>query len=273
MSPTPSSKALRDERILGIGGSAVVSRYDGTTVLKGYVVWLDGRERISFESQESPKRSLDREREIYERLGTQPCILGYYGVVALKPDVHSLRLEYASNGDLRSFIRANEPDSISISQRLTWAIDLASGLSYIHSKGVFHCDFSCRNIFVTKDKSVKIGDFGGSKIDKKDPYGAEEPWYELPLRGRLWEKRPYVKRELFALGCGIYEIMAWGKPFEELNEREVEARFAREEFPDITAIFGEGVIRKCWREMFETAEDVKVALQALHTKVALQDHA
>lgn len=98
---------------------------------------------------------------------------------------------------------------------------------------------------------------------QRDPYGAEEPWYELPLRGRLWEERPYVKRELFALGCTIYEIMAWRKPFEELSVREVEDRFAREEFPDITAAFGEDVVRKCWTEMFETAEDVKVALQVL----------
>lgn len=70
MSPTSSSKVLGDERILGIGGYAVISRYDDTTVLKGCVVWLDGRERISFESQELPKYSLDREREVYGRLGT-----------------------------------------------------------------------------------------------------------------------------------------------------------------------------------------------------------
>jgi serine/threonine protein kinase len=265
MSPTPSSKKTWDERILGIGGSAVVSRYDDTSVLKGYVVWLDGRKRITFEAQELPKRSLDREREVYERLGTHSCILGYYGVITLEPETHSLRLEYASNGDLRSFIRSTEPDSISIPQRLTWAIGLASGLSYIHSKGVFHCDFSCRNIFVTRDQSIKIGDFGGAKIDKGDPYGAEEPWYELPLRGRLWDERPYVKRELFALGCAIYEIMTWKKPFADLNAEGVEARFACEEFPDIAAVFGGSVIRECWEESFETADGVKVALQALPT--------
>jgi len=36
----------------------------------------------------------------------------------------------------------------------------------------------------------------------------EEIRYELPLRGRAFGERPYVKRELFALGSAIYEIIA-----------------------------------------------------------------
>jgi hypothetical protein len=96
---------------------------------------------------------------------------------------------------------------------------------------------------------VKIGDFGGAKIDSKDPYDAEEAWYELPLRGRSWEERPYLKRELFALGCAIYEIMAWKKPFVELSSEEVEKRYAREEFPDVSNIFEADVIKKCWKEI------------------------
>jgi serine/threonine protein kinase len=150
-----------------------------------------------------------------------------------------------------------------MSLRLTWVIDLAAGLAYIHSKKVFHCDFSCRNIFLTGENVVKIGDFGGAKLDGKDPYDAEEPWYELPLRGRSWEGRPYIKRELFALGCAIYEIMAWKKPFTELNTEEVARRFAQEEFPDVRNVFCASVIRKCWDEEFERAEDIMLALQTV----------
>ncbi|KAF2674071.1 kinase-like protein [Microthyrium microscopicum] len=250
-----------DPRILGIGGSAIVSIYDENTVLKGYVVWLDGEEHMAFEKQEHSRRALQRERQVYERLGFHPALLGYYGVVDVKEEVHSLRLELAVNGDVRAFIRKNKMKSTR--KRLSWAVGLASGLSHMHSHGIIHCDFSCRNIFITKDFSVKIGDFGGAKLDDQEPLDSEEPCYELPLRGRTWEERPYLKRELFALGCAIYEIMAWTKPFDGLSNEDVEARYSREEFPGLTDVFGESVIRKCWEEEFNSADDVKYALEAL----------
>jgi hypothetical protein len=71
---------------------------------------------------------------------------------------------------------------------------------------VVHCDISCRNIFVFPDLLAKIGDFRASKIDE-EPLDVVEIRYELSLRGRKWENRPFIKRELFALGSVIYEIM------------------------------------------------------------------
>ena len=92
----------------------------------------------------------------------------------------------------------------------------------MHSKSVYYCDLSCRNVFLFENWVVKLGDFGGSKIDDRDPRGAEEVRYELPLRGREWEERGYVERELFALGSALYEITAWKQPFDGLSETEVE---------------------------------------------------
>lgn len=31
----------------------------------------------------------------------------------------------------------------------------------------------------------------------------------------------YMKREIFALGCGIYEVMAWKVPFPEMTEKQI----------------------------------------------------
>lgn len=135
-------------------------------------------------------------------------------------------------------------------------------MAYMHSKGVFYCDFSCRNVFVFDDWVVKIGDFGGSKIDGRNPVGAEEIRYELPLRRRTWEQRDYVAREIFTLGCAVYEIMAWKVPFSGLSDGEVEERYAREEFPDVEGMLAGDAIRRCWKEGFQSAGDVVVALEA-----------
>jgi hypothetical protein len=133
---------------------------------------------------------------------------------------------------------------------------------------VVHCDISCRNILVFPGWSAKIGDFGGSKIDDEEPLDVtEEIRYELPLRGRKWEDRPIIKRELFAFGSALYEIMAWKMPFDKLKDEEVEKNYAEEKFPDITGLPVGDVIRRCWTEKFETAEDVQIALEAFKTNL------
>lgn len=53
---------------------------------------------------------------------------------------------------------------------------MGAGLDYIYSRGVIHCDFSCRNVFLTAQRQIKIGDFGGAKLDDNLPLDAEEPF-------------------------------------------------------------------------------------------------
>ncbi|KAG4430678.1 hypothetical protein IFR05_013830 [Cadophora sp. M221] len=141
------------------------------------------------------------------------------------------------------------------------AIQISGAMAYIHSKNVFHCDLSCRNVFVFEDWLVKIGDFGGSKIDNQEPLGAEEVRFELPLRGRAWQSRDYKKRELFALGCTIYETMARKIPFAEMTEDQAEKNYANEVFPNTDELLVGDIIRACWNEEFETAKDVEEALR------------
>jgi serine/threonine protein kinase len=254
-----------DRRIIGIGSSAFVSLYDETTVLKGYVVVLNGRVTNFMENEEAKKRSLNQEYEVYKRLARHKSILQCIGQVEVEPNVHSLHLELASKGSLRSFIKANVPDDFGLPLRLAWVMDLATGLAYMHSKRVFHCDFSCRNVLLTGRDAVKICDFGAAELDGKESPGLEreESRYSLPLRGRQWGDRPSVKRDLFALGSAIYEIMAWKMPFTELTEEEVEELFECDKFPDTGNVPCTEVIQRCWNEEYEKAEDVVLALQAV----------
>ena len=243
-----------------------MSLYDQkkTTVLKGYIVVLDGRAAYGMENEERRKRSLDLEYQVYERLGSHRNILRCLGWVQVQEHARSLHLEYASKGSLRSFIETNAACPVGMPLRLTWAADLAAGLVHIHSKSVYHCDFSCRNVFLTGDDVVKIGDFGGSGLDGNESEGVEECRYDLPLREREeWEERSYEKRDLFALGSAVYEIIAWNKPFPELADHEVEIRFASDEFPDVRNIACGNIIQKCWEEKYERAEQAMVELQAI----------
>jgi serine/threonine protein kinase len=246
--------------ILGTGSLGIVSVYEPDTrfVLKGYEVWHNGRCEMRFGETEDSRAALAVEDTVYQRLGFHAHILKYDGQALIAKDIYSLKLERAK-GDLRSLILKYTAPAEQI--RLKMAVQISCGMAHIHSKNVFHCDFSCRNIFVFDDWLVKIGDFGGSKIDNQEPLGAEEVRYELPLRGRVWQARDYTKRELFALGCAIYEIMAWKMPFAEMTEAQTEKNYADEVFPDTDGLLVGDIIRACWNEEFETARDVERALR------------
>ena len=141
------------------------------------------------------------------------------------------------------------------------AVQIACDMVHVDSRNVFHCDFSCRNIFVFKDWLLKLSDFRGSKIDDRELLAAEESRYQLPLRGRGWEALDYTKKDIFALGCGIYEIIAWKAPFPEMTEEQIEEKYANEEFPDTEGLLVGDIIRACWNEKFEAAADVEIAVR------------
>jgi hypothetical protein len=124
---------------------------------------------------------------------------------------------------------------------------------------------SCRNLFLFDGYRVKLGDFGASLLEGYEfkPTFCEETQYELPLRGREFKDRPPIKRELFALGSAIYEISMWKRPFQGIPDEEVEMRYAREEFPSLVGNLAGPIIRKCWDEEFDSANEVLGALARL----------
>ncbi|KAH6720359.1 kinase-like domain-containing protein [Leptodontidium sp. MPI-SDFR-AT-0119] len=220
-------------------------------------VWLDERCYGKIGNIDS-KATLALEDAVYQRLGSRPHILKYHGKVLAREDTYSLKLERAL-GKLRKLILECLPPTEQT--RLKMVIQIAYGMTHMHSKIVFHCDFSCRNVFVLENWLLKIGDFGGSKIDDQEPLAGEETRYQLPLRGRDWESVDDAKKEIFALGCGIYEIMAWKAPFSEMTDEQVIENYANEEFPDTNGLLVGNIIHACWNEKFEAAADVEIALR------------
>ncbi|KAH6714571.1 kinase-like domain-containing protein [Leptodontidium sp. MPI-SDFR-AT-0119] len=253
--------------LLGIGGSSIVTTAnDGKTVLKGYEAW-DGDHLLALREENGCEKLLAKEDHVYRLLGEHPHILRCYGLVEVHPSVHSLRLERALHGNVREFIRNNKTTPLSEEDRLNMALGVSSGIAHMHSRNIIHCDISCRNLLLFPDWRVKVGDFGSARDGNPSENNiVEEIRYELPLRGRAFEDRPYIKRELFALGSAIYEIMAWEMPFEELGTDDVEKKYAAEEFPDVTCVLAGDIIRDCWDEKFDTAEDIEGAIQKLQQK-------
>jgi serine/threonine protein kinase len=70
-----------------------------------------------------------------------------------------LVLEYCPKGDLRQHLK--DPDNeISWRKRVGMALDIALGMSYLHSRNIIFRDLKARNMLMDSHNRVKIADFG-----------------------------------------------------------------------------------------------------------------
>ena len=70
-----------------------------------------------------------------------------------------LVLEYCPKGDLRQFLKDSEVE-ISWKKRISVALDIARGMSYLHSRNIIFRDLKARNMLMDNHNRVKIADFG-----------------------------------------------------------------------------------------------------------------
>ena len=115
-------------------------------------------------------QKIDREVSVISRLN-HPRIVEFKGWCSAPPAIVT---ELCSLGSLADVLAAaaKTPDvakELTWSRRMSFAIDAAHGLLYLHEQGVLHRDLKSANLLVADDWSVKITDFNLSKLLEASP--------------------------------------------------------------------------------------------------------
>ncbi len=116
-------------------------------------------------------------------------------------------------------------------------------LEYIHGRKILHRDIKLTNIFLTGNNTIKLGDFGISRVLESTCEAAMTvvgtPYYMSP---EVCESKPYTfKSDVWALGCVLYELCTLEHPFQADNLLGLVYKIVREEPNQIPDTFSEQI--------------------------------
>jgi len=130
------------------------------------------------------------------------------------------------------------------------AVQIARGLSAAHERGIVHRDLKPENLFVTRDGTIKILDFGLARIDHPELSDTDFAEASTRLETRdgtvlgtvgymapeqVRGERADTRSDLFAFGCVLYEMLAGARAFARPSAVETMNAILHDEPPPVPA--------------------------------------
>ena len=123
-------------------------------------------------------------------------------------------MEYVDNGDLNQLITKYKDDEKFFEEKrlLNWLFQICLSLLYLKENEIIHRDIKPSNIFLLKDDTIKLADFGISKkVSKEDSMFIGTPVYTSP---EIISKKDYsYKADIWSLGVTFLQLIFLRLPF------------------------------------------------------------
>ncbi|XP_071690661.1 serine/threonine-protein kinase CTR1-like [Rutidosis leptorrhynchoides] len=181
---------------------------------------------LSLEQDYHPEKLNEfwREVAIMRRL-QHPNIVLFMGVVTQPPNL-SIVTEYLPRGSLFKLLHSSGPKKVLDERlRLRMAFDVAKGMNYLHKRNppIVHRDLKSPNLLVDKNYTVKVADFGLSRLkantflSSRSAAGTAQ-WMAPEV---LNDDPSNEKSDVYSFGVILWELITLQMPWTNLNAHQV----------------------------------------------------
>ncbi|PQQ20387.1 myosin light chain kinase smooth muscle [Prunus yedoensis var. nudiflora] len=222
--------------------------------------------------------SFRQEVSLMKRL-RHPNVLLFMGAVT-SPQRLCIVTEFLPRGSLFRLLQRNT-SKLDWRRRVHMAIDIARGMNYLHhfNPPIIHRDLKSSNLLVDKNWTVKVGDFGLSRL-KHDTFlttktGKGTPQWMAPevLRNEPSDE----KSDIYSYGVILWELVTEKIPWDNLNSMQVIGAVGfmnqRLEIPKDVDPQWASLIESCWQSdaaSRPTFQELLEKLRDMQRQYALQ---
>ncbi|KAF3965836.1 hypothetical protein CMV_010019 [Castanea mollissima] len=226
--------------------------------------------KVYFGNEYSEGTLLDfkKEIDIMKRL-RHPNVLLFMGA-AYTQERLSIVTEFLPRGSLFKTLHKNN-QALDIGRRLRMALDVARGMNYLHHRNppIVHRDLKSSNLLVDKNWTVKVGDFGLSRLKDSTfitaKSGRGTPQWMAPEV--LRNEPSNEKSDVFSFGVILWELMTESIPWNNLNALQVVGVVGfmnrRLDLPEDLDPQVATIIKDCWQSDPEQRPSFEAIIQRI----------
>ncbi len=188
-----------------------------------------------------------------------------------------IAMELVEGKSLKDWSR--KPNLMPVAEVVQTLSTVADALDYAHQQGVVHRDIKPANIMITKDRLVKVMDFGIAKVASSSKTQTDvvlgTPTYMSPEQ--IAGKKVDGRSDIFSLGVVLFELLTGQPPFTADNLSALLFAIAHQPHPelhtarqDLPPMFQEVLNRALQKELpqryrraGEFAQDLRTCLCSL----------
>ncbi|KAJ7651265.1 kinase-like domain-containing protein [Roridomyces roridus] len=165
-------------------------------------------------------KEFGKEAIIWRQL-CHPNVLPFYGLYTFLGRL-CLVSPWMENGHIRGYLKRETYDT---DQLLSFVLDIALGLEYLHAEGIIHGDLKGDNIFVTPSRKACIADFGLSSIITSMSSVRFTRSSKAERGGTARYQAPELHdggvnshcSDIYGFACAVYELLTGTAPFPEIK--------------------------------------------------------
>lgn len=268
----------------GTFGTVYRGFYDGQDVAVKLLDW--GQDSDNTEAAVALRTSFKQEVSVWQKLdhpNITKFVAASMGAATIKiPDGQSslparaccVVLEYLAGGTLKQYLIKNCRKKLPFKVVIQFALDIARGLSHLHSKKIVHRDVKTENMLLDTSRKLKIADFGVARVEAQNPNDMTGTTGTLGyMAPEVLEGKAYNRRcDVYSFGICLWEIYCCDMPYSHLSFSEAASAIVRQNLrPSIPQCCPSSlakIMKRCWDadpdKRLEMSEVVKL-LEAIDT--------